>query len=298
MNGINLPRTAGGYTRPGHLPLARLDGFLPLFTQHHEALHHHFNSLTTVGNSLNLLGQLAIKCPDPLGKVAKQVASRWSDAQVNLLEGLINYVAHKRTTRRLDPSAVAELDRIAEEASKGLWAPWRTRYDHLPVSDLSRDALAMHVGVLTLNIPVYDALADLSNLSAAIHVVSEPLITARLEDIEEVLFSSKGLMALKVWDYEMQRLTATDLPEESKQNAESDAFYLLLNRLNPCYISVPRGFVPQSVALAENWNRQLTALGLPESCRVEIKNVGYVDAIKHEAYSKFSLKKYSPTAAR
>ena len=61
--------------RTGHLPLARLDESIPLFTQHHEALHHHFNCLTTLGNSLNLLAQLAAKCPGPIGKAARRVAS-------------------------------------------------------------------------------------------------------------------------------------------------------------------------------------------------------------------------------
>lgn len=277
----NLLRNAGGSTRPGYFPAARLDRVSALFTQHHEALHHSFNCLTTLGNAVNLLTQLAIKCPGQIGGTARETATQWSHAQVNLLEGLINYVAYKRTARRLDMNGLSLLQEVVLQGVTGrLWSRWWSRYEQLPVSDLSKDALALHVGIFTLNIPLYEMLGDLDRISMATAAISEDLITSRLVTLEEALLSTGGLTSLKAWDDGVQQLALAGLPDEDMQRTEANAIDTMFRRLLPQYASVPRHLVPDSVALANIWNHQLAKKGLSDRCVIDITNVGYIDAVK------------------
>ena len=89
----------------------------------------------------------------------------------------------------------------------------------------------MHVGVFVLNVPVYQELLDLLKLSAASELVSERLITARLQSIEAALFSSESLPLLQAWDQEMQLLVASNLPGDQSSEPSRRPFTFCLKTL-------------------------------------------------------------------
>lgn len=283
LKNMRWPTNPLGCTSPGSYPMARLGGGGPivsLIAQHHEALHHDFNTCTTLGNSLQLLGQLATKCPPPLKDIAFKVALHWNDAQIHELEGLINYVCYKRVARLTNLSKET-YETFLDKVHKLVWHEWVTRYDTLDISENSKDALAMHIGKFALNIPVYNILDNLDFLDSALSFITRDNIRQRFKQIENVLFSRQRHALLHSWDIAMKHLWMSDSSEADKQKKEAYEIDNLLRYLLPKFESVPRQRVADSIRLASNWNAQLDLRKLPANCHVEIEFIEYMDAAQH-----------------
>lgn len=268
-----------GFTKPGYKPVARLGPQGALLAQNHEAIHHHFNTLTTLGNSLALLGQLSEGCSGPLGKIAMKIGSKWSEAAVNKAEGVTHYVAFKRTERRIPNYSFESVEKILSEMDVSAWRDWRNKYDDLDLSPGSKDALAMHVAIYVFNVPLYEALENLACLEDATNLITREVLDNRFLEVEHVLCSKEGLLLLQDWDKKMALLWALDKTSESKSRKESSACEAIFRELMPDFESVPRANVPDSIELASNWNAQLENMGMPASCRVSITRKGYIDSI-------------------
>ncbi len=267
-----------GLTRPGWLPTSRLSKFASVVAQQHEALHHLFNSLTTIGNGIVLLSQLAEKCPGKLARNARLLAHEWNDAQIKRLEGLICYVSYKRAIRRNNKITREKFESDLTKNYLDLFRFWLNNYDNLPIPDPSKDSLAIHVGIYCLNLPLYDYISDLSQLQTKTRIVTEQLIESRFTRLEKALLYGKDYTIIIEWDENVSRLWSRGNNEEINQRDEAEITDKLFKQLVPDLESVPRIKVPQSVSLAKSWNEQILALGMPESCRVKITNVGYLDS--------------------
>lgn len=265
-----------GLTKPSTLPTVRLSRQAGVIQQHHEALHHHFNSLTTLGNSLALLAQLADSRSGHISVTAQWLASTWSLAQTPRIEGLICYVAFKRASRR-DKTVTYETynERLPNEYRR-LWQQWYLRYEGLHVQDSSRDALAMNVGQFCLNLPLYSHMKDIEHLEKAEPFVTEKILEDRFSKLEARLFSEEERLFLSAWESEVARSQSRQLPEEMAQGLESDFLTALFHNIAPDIESVPRTEVPSSVVLAQLWNDQLSRLGL--KARVSMTDKGYIRA--------------------
>lgn len=268
-----------GFTKPGYKPVVRLGPQGALLAQNHEALHHHFNTLTTLGNSLALLGQISERCSAPLGDIAMKIGSKWSEAAVNKAEGVTHYVAYKRTERRIPNLSIDSVENILTEMDVSAWRDWRNKYDDLDLEPGSKDALAMHVATHVFNIPLYEKLEDLAFLDDKVNLITKKILDTRFLEVESALFSEDGLSLLQDWDEKMEALWATDKTAECKSREESSSFDAIFRELMPEFESAPRANVPDSVELASNWNAQLENIGMSASCRVSITYNGYIHAI-------------------
>lgn len=268
-----------GFTTPGRLPAARLNPQSGLVAQHHEALHHHFNSITTVGNGLALLCQLSRECPPPLSSLAMEIADHWTGAIVYELEGLINYVCMKRVMRRFLNYTTEEYEHLLTKNYRRAWINWKRRYDSLEIEDRSKDALAMHVGGFVLNIPVYHGLKNLKTLDRARNMVSEEVVSQRFTDVAREVDSPQGRKEIVKWNVQMQELWSQRLSEASLQRAESEAAIAMLRRLVPNIESVPTCEITQSVQIANSWNNQLTDMGYTLGHKIQMTESDYVDSM-------------------
>lgn len=269
-----------GFTVPGKLPVARLGPRGSLVAQHHEALHYHFNSLTTIGNAITLLCQLAYKCPTGLGKIAMDVASEWTNAIIYKLEGLINYVCFKRVKRRIPDFTAEEYEELLTETYCQAWHEFENLYDQLEIAESSKDALAMHVGGFVLNLPVYHLIEDLTELENTRNAVTREGIHRRYFEVESALCTDQGRVGINNWNAQMLRLWSQNLTSVALQKADSDVAVTMLRGLVPDFKSVPNTDVVQSVAISETWNKQLGKMGFDSKCRVHITECEYVDAME------------------
>lgn len=278
LSSIRWQTNPRGFTIPGKYPVATVFPKESLLAQQHESLHYHFNTLTTLGNSICLLVQLAEKCPQ-LSSIANIIASRWSEALSFKLEGLITYVSYKRARRRdRNVSRESFENMISDEMYRQAWRTWFDKYDALEISDGSKDALAMHVGRYALNMPIYDALNNLNSLDKKENIITEQVINERFDTIEETILSEKAKSLLYEWDYKVQQIYLTSLSEKEKQSLESDLIDKIFKKILPHFDSVPRQKVPESVGLASTWNSQLEKYGYPQECRIDITNKGFIDS--------------------
>jgi hypothetical protein len=204
------------------------------------------------------------------------MATSWSEAATLLLEGVINYVAFTRTLRRTDQTPSIE-SLIPSVALPG-WRRWNEFYEALPVSDGSKDALAMHVASYVMNVPVYNRIEDLDRLLEAESTITATILSTRLSDVETQLLTTRGSALLREWERHMLDPTLDALPDARRNTDERVAAHLFLASLVPEVSAVHPLAVPESVALANSWTSQLRHKGLQDA-RIDISDQGYLEGM-------------------
>jgi hypothetical protein len=269
-----------GSTNPGYLPSARLSKFASLITQHHESIHHDLNCTTTLGNCIALLSDLSKNCKGELAQNARHIATVWNECQASRCEGLVCYVAYKRSCRRNNQITKSIYEDILPKSYLYLFKYWFDKYNNLPTQDNSKDALAMHIGEYCLNIPLYDQLSNLSKIDSCLTLITEKLIESRFNMLENAIFCNHGKNIIAKWDREVSKLWLQDKDIENTRRIESKITYDLFHRLSPDIQAVPSEKVPNSIFLAQSWNEQLSALGYADEVKVTITNMGLINSIE------------------
>ena len=268
---FKYPHARGG-TLPGSNPYIRAMPGGNVLHQQHESLHRHFDTVTTLGNSLTLLCQLADSVPDTaIGTSASQLTSAWSDARALHLERVICYVAYRRARRR-DPS-LAPIERLETALPSEYMEAWqdaRASYDSLPLSEPSKDAMAMMIANFCMSIPLYELLSDLKSLDSCMPAVTESILHSRANALEHLLSSTTGKEFCGAYEDRVTEIQASHASAIQMSHDESAYVAQFLTLHEPNIEIVPSSNIPKSIDLADTWNFQLASLGLREDRPIKI----------------------------
>jgi predicted DNA-binding protein YlxM (UPF0122 family) len=275
LNGFHQYIQPPGITIPGYLPQQRLMPWPNILVQQHEGLHWEFNVATSLGNAITILNLLGRAIPNhEVGQAASLVAASWYEALAEPLEGVICYVSYRRAVRR-DKSllSVENYEKLMPEYTES-WRIFRSVYDYLPLSDYSRDALAMIVAKIAFNLPIYSLISNLKHLQNVQNQVSRQLIHDRLEAYHKVISSQSGNDFCRKYDEGCIEIYKSSGNLEEKQSNEFKIVYDYLSACCPEIPSAPLGYTPNSINVIKDWEQQYKDIGIVPTPEISIQLVG------------------------
>jgi hypothetical protein len=274
LNGFRQYTQPPGVTIPGYLPQQRLMPWPNVLVQQHEGLHWEFNVATSLGNAITILSLLGRAIPNhEVGQTASLVATSWYEALVEPLEGVICYASYRRAVRR-DKSllSVEHYEKLMPEYTES-WRIFRSVYDYLPLSDYSRDALAMIIAKMAFNLPIYPLISNLKHLQNVQSQVSRQLIHDRLEAYHEVITSQSGNDFCRKYDEACIEIYKSSGNLEEKPSNEFKIVYDYLSACCPEIPSAPLGYTPNSINVIKDWEQQYKDIGIVPSPEISIQLV-------------------------